>query len=137
MSASRSRLLGVAALGVLAAAGLGGAGWGAYRVQERSLLAAAVETGGDPLAGRAAMPRFGCPYCHTIPGVTGARGLVGPPLEHLANRVYVGGKLVNTPENLVRWLLDPPAVSPGTAMPRTGLDADTARDIAAYLYTLR
>lgn len=54
--------------------------------------------------------------CHTIKGVSGARGLVGPPLSDIASRVYVGGTLVSTPENLVSWIVDPRIHNPRTAM---------------------
>jgi cytochrome c1 len=38
---------------------------------------------------------------------------------------------------MVRWLLDPPAVDSATAMPKVGLSITQARDVSAYLYTLR
>ena len=41
------------------------------------------------------------------------------------------------PENMIRWLIDPQAVEPGTAMPNLGMSEADARHIAAYLYTLR
>jgi cytochrome c1 len=75
--------------------------------------------------------------CHTIPGVLGARGIVGPPLTAFAHRAFIGGTIPNTPTNLVRWVLDPPAVDPRTAMPDLGLREQQARDVAAFLYTLR
>jgi len=61
--------------------------------------------------------------------------LVGPPLTGIAERAYVGGVVTNTPENLVRWIQNPPAIDPMTAMPNVGVTADEARDIAAYLYS--
>lgn len=61
---------------------------------------------------------------------------VGPPLMEWARRGYVAGRLPNAPENLVAWLRDPQAISPGSAMPNLGLTAAEARDAAAYLYTL-
>jgi cytochrome c1 len=45
--------------------------------------------------------------------------------------------LRNTPPNLVRWIREPQAVVPGNAMPNMGVSEVDARDIAAYLYTLR
>jgi cytochrome c1 len=72
-----------------------------------------------------------------IPGIKGADGLVGPPLILFARRTYVAGELPNTPDNLIRWIRDPPAVEPRTAMPALGLTEQQARDVAAYLYTLR
>jgi cytochrome c1 len=97
----------------------------------------AAFTGGAPERGRQTLARHGCPTCHVIPGVPQADGLVGPPLDHFASRVYVGGVVPNTPDNLIAWLIDPPAIDPLTAMPATGLSEADARDIAAYLYTLR
>src|SRR5688572_30854346 len=72
---------------------------------------------GDPARGRQAIAYHGCGSCHTIPGVRGADALVGPSLGRLGGRAYLGGVLPNTKENLVRWIVDPPAVDPHTAMP--------------------
>jgi cytochrome c len=96
-----------------------------------------VFTGGDPARGRQFLGQYGCPACHIIPGISEARGLIGPPLDHFASRVYIGGVVPNTPSNLVAWLVNPPAIDPLTAMPPTGLSDADARDVAAYLYTLR
>ena len=93
--------------------------------------------GGDPQQGRGAIREYGCGACHVIPGVTGASGLVGPPLNSFARRAYVAGNLPNTAPNLIRWIQVPQAVEPGTAMPNLGVTDADARDIAAYLYTLR
>lgn len=90
----------------------------------------------DAQRGRKVIERYGCVACHVIPGVRGPASSVGPPLAHMAARAYVGGVLPNTPDNLVRWLRDPPAADPRTAMPDMGLDAAEAKDVAAYLYTL-
>jgi cytochrome c1 len=38
---------------------------------------------------------------------------------------------------LTAWLRDPPAIDPATLMPAMGLSEPEARDMAAYLYTLR
>lgn len=72
-----------------------------------------------------------------IPGISGADGLVGPPVLLFGRRAVIAGQLPNTPENLVRWILDPPSIEPGTAMPDLGLTEAEARDVTAYLYTLR
>ena len=92
--------------------------------------------GGDPERGLAALVRYGCGSCHAIPGVPGAQGTVGPPLGDFALRGYVAGIVPNWPHHLVRWVMDPPALAPQTAMPNVGVDEQDARDIAAYLYTL-
>ena len=43
----------------------------------------------------------------------------------------------NAPEHLVRWLQHPRPVRPGTPMPEMGVTGRDARDIAAFLSTLR
>src|SRR3954469_19996141 len=90
-----------------------------------------------PDQGREKIAYYGCASCHTIPGIEGADGLIGPSLEHLANRAYLGGVLENTPANLVQWIQNPPAVDPKTAMPNEHVSEPDARAIASYLYTLR
>ncbi len=92
--------------------------------------------GGDPARGRVTIQAYGCGSCHMIPGAE-ANGTVGPPLLHFAQRVYIAGVMPNTLERLITWLTVPQAVKPGTAMPDLGLTDGEARDVAAYLYTLR
>jgi cytochrome c len=98
---------------------------------------AALMTGGNPQRGRRTIAQYGCSSCHSIPGVPGADGLVGPPLQRIAARTYIGGVLINTPENMIRWLENPPAVDPLTAMPNVHLSDPEARDVASYLFTLK
>jgi cytochrome c2 len=95
------------------------------------------ETGGDAARGAALIRDYGCGACHQIPGVADADGLVGPPLSNIALRVYLAGMLRNTPDNMMFWLRHPQEVVPGNVMPDMGVTASDARDIAAYLYTLR
>jgi cytochrome c2 len=94
-------------------------------------------TGGDPDRGVEMIGRYGCAACHTIPGIRGANALVGPPLTRIASRSYLAGQIQNTPGNMVRWIQHPREVERGTAMPEMGVTDSDARDIAAYLYTLR
>ena len=58
---------------------------------------------------------------------------VGRPLDGIARRKLIAGKLPNSEANLVAWLLDPRKIDPDTAMPNMGLREQDARDIAAYL----
>ena len=92
--------------------------------------------GGNPQRGVAAIARYGCGTCHTVKGISSAHGLVGPPLTGIRDRMYVAGMLENSPENLVEWIRDPKKINPGTAMPKLGLSARDATDIAAYLYSI-
>ncbi|WP_332674559.1 c-type cytochrome [Aromatoleum sp.] len=93
--------------------------------------------GGDPDNGRLLLRQFGCGSCHRIPGVAAARGNVGPSLEGVATRVYLGGVLPNTPENMVRWIRNPKQFDPETAMPDLPIAEGQARDIVAYLQGLK
>lgn len=93
--------------------------------------------GGNPETGKQLISSYGCGSCHTIPGVSGADGMVGPSLEHFASRTYVAGEVPNTAAFLVQWIQTPQAIEPGTAMPNLGVTDRQARSIAAYLYTLR
>jgi cytochrome c2 len=91
--------------------------------------------GGDAARGVQLMRYYGCATCHTIPGVPSAKGRIGPSLEGVRDRAFIGGVLSNTSENLVRWIHSPREHSPRTAMPDTGISEAEARHVAAYLYS--
>lgn len=110
---------------------------GCERPRALSAEEAVLVVGGDPERGELAFRRYGCGSCHSIGGVPGAAGLVGPPLGGIGARAYVAGVLTNTPENITRWIQSPREVDPLTAMPDLGVTAAEARDIAAWLYTRR
>jgi mono/diheme cytochrome c family protein len=94
-------------------------------------------TGGVGARAIPIMTANGCSGCHTIPGVPGAEGQVGPRLDGgLADRVFIGG-LANNPENMIRWIRSAREIDPHTAMPSTRITEQQARDIAAYLYALK
>ena len=132
-TALRSTRTALAAGGVVGAGLLAGCG----EVRREHSAARVVVAGGDAAAGRGALEGFGCVACHSIPGVPGVRGSVGPPLDGFANRKYIGGTLPNRPEELIRWIRNPQGINPNTAMPDLGVVEPVARDMAAYLYTLR
>jgi cytochrome c2 len=92
---------------------------------------------GDPERGRQLLRQFGCGACHRISGVADAQGNVGPPLDGVAKRVYLGGVLPNSPQAMARWIRAPNAFDPQTAMPNLGVGEEHARDMVAYLHTLR
>jgi cytochrome c1 len=71
-----------------------------------------------------------------IPGVARATGSAGPPLFGWSDRHYIAGVQLNNPDNLVRWIVDPQRVDPGTVMPTLGVNSTQALDMAAYLFTL-
>lgn len=100
-------------------------------------IAREVTGGGEPIRGQAAIQRYGCRGCHTIPGVPGANALVGPPLNKFALRAFIAGRIPNTAPNLMHWIQHPHEIDEHTAMPEMGVTEQDSRDIAAYLYTLR
>jgi mono/diheme cytochrome c family protein len=93
--------------------------------------------GGDQEAGRAVISEVACGVCHVIPGVRGANGVVGPSLAGFARRQLIGGVAPNQPAVLVQWVRNAPSIAPNTGMPELPLTEAQARDVAAYLFTLR
>jgi cytochrome c2 len=105
---------------------------------EKEVLEQARElTGGEPNRGVAAIGRHGCGSCHEIPGIRRATGTVGPPLAGVARRTYLAGHVSNTPQDMMRWIQHPQQLEHGTAMPEMHVSDSDAKDITAYLYTLR
>jgi cytochrome c1 len=104
---------------------------------ESTAVGPRVIRGASAEAGKQQIVRYGCGACHEIPGVKGATGLVGPPLIHFGRRGTIAGELANTPDNLIRWIINPQAVERGTDMPNLGITPQDARNIAAYLETLQ
>ena len=96
---------------------------------------AAAATGGNPERGESMFIQYGCGSCHGLKHVRNATGMVGPPLDGIAVRGVIAGKLDNTPGNLQRWIRDPQHINPGTAMPDLRVGEKDARDITAFLYT--
>ncbi|MGH9342942.1 MAG: c-type cytochrome [Terriglobia bacterium] len=94
-------------------------------------------TGGIASLGKQIMVQRKCGSCHTVPGIPGAHGVFGPPLTSIGDRTYIAGNFPNQPNNLVHWIMSPTSMKPKTAMPDLGLSEQQARDVAAYLYTLR
>jgi cytochrome c2 len=107
------------------------------RSQRQQPAHAVAPWDGDVANGRLLLRQYGCGGCHEIPGVPGARGAVGPPLNRIASRVYLAGVLPNSPQQLSNWIRAPQAIRPGTAMPDMQVSAAQARDMVAYLYTLK
>jgi cytochrome c2 len=116
---------------IIVAIALGGCG------RSTAFVLAEQTTGGSVDRGEHLLYSYNCGSCHSIRRIPEAKGTVGPPLDGFANRSYIAGSLVNTPENLVRWIKDPKQIEPESAMPKLGLTSEQAVDIAAYLYTLR
>lgn len=93
--------------------------------------------GTDASKGLAVIERVGCAACHRIPGVSWPSGAVGGSLDGFAGRSLIAGRFPNQPDTLVRWLRNAPSLSPETGMPPIPITETEARDVAAYLYTLK
>jgi cytochrome c oxidase subunit II len=80
-----------------------------------------------------------CVACHTIRGLNGAAGTVGPDLTHLGSRATLGAGVVdNTPDNLRAWISDAQAVKPGVLMPAfSSLPPSDLDALVQYLEALK
>ncbi|MBV9748209.1 MAG: c-type cytochrome [Acetobacteraceae bacterium] len=94
-------------------------------------------TGGHVTAGKDAIVSYNCGACHVIGGIHQAVGTVGPALDGVATRAELAGYLPNQPDQMTRWIRHPQQVLPGNGMPEQGVTEQDARDMAAYLYTLK
>jgi cytochrome c2 len=120
---------------VIAAAVLAGVVYDAVDDRDDMWTHAAAATGGNPYRGESMFIQYGCGSCHGLKHVRKATGMVGPPLDGIAIRAIIAGKLPNRPENLTHWIRDPQQVTPGTDMPDLHVSQRDARDITAFLYT--
>lgn len=91
---------------------------------------------GDKERGKSLLREYGCLSCHAVPGVAGSQGVSGPPLNQWAKRHYIAGKMVNHPQNLVAWIMNPQEIEAGTAMPDLGVSEEDAWDMSRYLYSI-
>jgi len=93
---------------------------------------------GNVERGRTLAGQYGCNVCHAMPGVDGPQGSLGPSLAGIASRPTISlGTVQNTPANLVQFIQNPASLNPQSSMPPIGLPDADAKDIAAYLLTLK
>jgi mono/diheme cytochrome c family protein len=114
---------------VIVAAG-GGTYWLYSKAQARQKAAAEL-TGGNPKLAPEILRRYGCVACHNVRGVPAAGGLLGPDLSNPEKL------LTRKPQDLIDWIVDPKAANPKSVMPMTGISQSEARDVVAYLLSLR
>lgn len=100
-----------------------GPGLDSHTVDEHTLNATAAATGKQLF-----YSKYGCNACH-IADYKNDKGYVGPALAGVGNRL--------TPAWTYKWLKDPNALRPGTLMPNFNLKDDEARDLTAFLMTLK
>ena len=76
-----------------------------------------------------------CHTCHAVAGLS--TGTVGPELTHVGSHAQIAGTVPMSKENLVKWIMDPPALKPGTAMPKLGVSEADAAALADWLLLLK
>ena len=91
----------------------------------------------DTVRGRKLVADKGCVACHSFPDVRWPRGRLGPSLDGFGQQGLIAGRLPNQPGVLMQFIRDAPALVPGTAMPATPMSDEDARDVTAYLLTLK
>jgi mono/diheme cytochrome c family protein len=70
--------------------------------------------------------KYGCQSCHIVGG---SGGYVGPPLDKAGDRLRPGW--------IYHWLLNPQKYKPETLEPRAGLSDAEAKDLTAYIMSLK
>jgi cytochrome c oxidase subunit 2 len=86
--------------------------------------------------GKELFSQSACMGCHTVSGLSA--GILGPNLTHFGSRKTFGGaSMMNTPENLVKWIENPAHMKPGVLMPNLGMRDDQSKALAAYLLSLK
>ena len=92
---------------------------------------------GNAARGRELVERYRCQACHNVPGVTPVAGTTAPSLARFARRKLIARKTPNTPANLIAYLQNPRGADPANTMPDLEIPPEDARDLAAFLTTLR
>ena len=93
---------------------------------------------GDAERGPQLAAQYGCNVCHIIPGVGGPQGSLGPSLQGLASRPAISmGAVQNTPANLAQFIQNPASLNPQSSMPPMAIPESDAKDLAAFLLTLK
>ncbi len=112
---------------------------------------------GSVANGQALVSKSMCIACHSVRGVQGMVGVLGPNLTHVGSRTTIAAGLYpNDPRHLARWIKNPSVMKAGVSMPTFGIgeydpvnlkgivkpttggftDAQIA-DIVAYLSSLK
>jgi cytochrome c oxidase subunit II len=87
-------------------------------------------------AGQAVFTRSACSLCHMVRG-SGAGGVLGPDLTHLASRgTIAAGLLPNRRGHLAGWIANPQGLKPGVLMPAVPLSSTDLNALLAYLESL-
>ncbi len=93
-------------------------------------------------AGAKLFTSYACQSCHYVRGVHGTRPQPpvddAPTLTHSSRRsIIAAGAISNTAAPMEHWLLNPDTIKPGVHMPNVQLSETQARDVSAYLESVR
>jgi cytochrome c oxidase subunit 2 len=101
------------------------------------LQPAAGPPGGLALQGQGVF-QARCAICHTVRGLAGSQGIMGPDLTHLMSRSTIAaGTLPNNVGHLAGWISNAQSLKPGVDMPTENLDGPQLQALLAYLQTLK
>ena len=109
---------------------------GEQPAQTATGAAAPASAAADAGRGKELIDKYACAACHAIPGFEQG-GSLGPSLEGIGSRPQISGRAANNRETMTAYIVDPTSVDPPTRMPAVGATPEDARDIAAFLFTLR
>ena len=110
----------------------------AFRAWLANMDAPAPKPAGPAAAGERLFMADQCASCHTLRGTAASYGTVGPDLTHLATRSTLAALTIpNAPAQLEQWIVNPQSIKPGDRMPDLGLSRADARQIVAYLDSLK
>lgn len=99
---------------------------------------ASANSAGDPVKGKLLAAQYGCNTCHIVPGVEGPQGSLGPSLEGVGSKPTISeGTVPNQIDKVAAYLVSPATANPNSSMPAIGVTPADARDIAAYMATLK
>ncbi|HET6632400.1 MAG TPA: cytochrome c oxidase subunit II [Rhodanobacteraceae bacterium] len=78
-----------------------------------------------------------CAICHTVRGLGGSQGGMGPDLTHLmSRRTIAAGTLPNKVGYLAAWISNAQAIKPGAGMPTESLSSEQLQALLAYVQSL-
>jgi len=98
-------------------------------------MARGASAGGNAARGKEIVESVGCLACHAIGDETKVRALRGTSYDIAPELTRVGSKV--TPDWIYDWIRNPRHYNPTTKMPNLRLTDGEARDVTAYLSTMK
>jgi cbb3-type cytochrome oxidase cytochrome c subunit len=98
-------------------------------------MAKGAYAGGNAAKGKEIVESVGCLACHSVGDQTKVRALRGSSYDIAPELTRVGSKV--TPDWIYDWIRNPRHYNPTTKMPNLRLTEGEARDVTAYLSSLK